>query len=204
MATSFFLLPPPLLLLLLLCLAQRGRACFCPPKHPQETFCQADVVLRAKVGDMKADVKGVDPVKYDIQHLSTLKGRQNRFDAIYTVPSSASCGVTLIKDVEYLFMGQVNRDGMLEISLCDFFQPWAAMSDEQKNLLLRYHMGCHCKIKPCRVLPCDAVSPRECWWMVSQGEQAREYACVKRSDGTCTWYRGPAFPVESLRNPDDD
>ncbi|XP_077474329.1 metalloproteinase inhibitor 2-like [Stigmatopora argus] len=199
MAKSF-LLP----LLLLLCLGQRGRACSCPPKHPQEMFCQADVVLRAKVGDMKADVKGLDPVKYFIEHVATLKGLENHFDAIYTAASSAACGVTLIKDVEYLFMVKVNHEGMLDISLCDFFQPWTAMSDEQKNLLLRYHMGCDCKIKPCHALPCDTLGPQECWWMVSKGEQAREYACVKRSDGSCAWYQGTAFPVERLQDVDDD
>nr|XP_061805746.1 metalloproteinase inhibitor 2-like [Nerophis lumbriciformis] len=183
--------------LVLLCLWRQTQACTCPPVHPQEAFCKADVVLRAVVGEVKADVKGAAPVMYRIQHIATLKGLEKKFGAIYTAVSSAACGVTLTKDVEYLFMGRVLGDGKLYISLCDFFQPWAALSATQKNLLQRYYMGCDCKIQLCYTIHCGISDPKACWWtdfhplmMMSKGNQARNFACLKRSDGSCVWQQG--------------
>ncbi|XP_077425528.1 metalloproteinase inhibitor 2-like [Vanacampus margaritifer] len=183
--------------LVLLCwgLQEEGaQACTCLPVHPQQVFCQKDVVV------IKAKVIGVMPgthveerlTKYDIEQTKNLKGSK-LFAAIYTPASSAACGVTLTKGTEYLLMGRLQSDGMLHISACDIYQPWDALGATQKKLLYWfYKKGCDCTIKSCFSYPCCMTSPTECLWtdhMSGKSDQARSSACIKTAKGCCTWHR---------------
>ncbi|XP_077389721.1 metalloproteinase inhibitor 2-like [Festucalex cinctus] len=189
--------------LVLLCLwglqEEGAQACTCLPLHPQQLYCQTDVVvIKAKVLDVMPGTQGkIGPTKYDIQHLTTFKGVEKLFAAIYTGPNSAACGITLTKGVEYLFMGRLQFDGTLHVSVCDLYQPWDALSEARKNVLARYGEGCSCTIKSCFAYPCCMTSLTECLWTdflpgkLSSGVlQAQNFACVKSSNGCCEWYRG--------------
>ncbi|XP_057673630.1 metalloproteinase inhibitor 2-like [Corythoichthys intestinalis] len=190
--------------LVLLCwwgLQEGTHACTCLPRHPQEIFCQSDVVITAKVGKVKDDGDFDQPIKYDIELTRTFKGPERLFHAIYTASSSAACGVILSKDTEYLLMARLHPDGTLHISSCDFYQPWRALTYTQKSLLDRYQQGCNCKIEPCYSLPCDVSGPNVCRWTdflpgVHRGNQTQNYACVRRRDDTCAWYKGRTSPVK--------
>ncbi|XP_019735017.1 metalloproteinase inhibitor 2-like [Hippocampus comes] len=191
------------LALVLLCLwgfQEVAQACTCLPVHPQQVFCKADVVV------IKAKVVGVTPgmhvegtlTKYDIKQRKNFKGTEKLFDAIYTAPGSAACGVTLTKGTEYLLMGRLQSDGSLRISVCDFYQPWKALSAVQKSLLYRYEKGCDCMIKSCFSFPCCKTTPTECLWTFLPGkmgydEQAQNFACIKKND-VCFWYRAAFIP----------
>ncbi|XP_077355810.1 metalloproteinase inhibitor 2-like [Festucalex cinctus] len=186
----------PLVLLCSWWLEEGTQACSCVPRHPQQVFCQADVVIRALVVRRKADYDGYKPVKYVIKQTKMFKGPKRDFDAIYTESNSAACGVALETSVTYLLMGRLELDGSLHITLCDFFQPWMSLSFPRRNLLRRYRLGCSCKITRCTSLPCGISSPAECLWTdflpvkMASGEQAQNFACIKRSYGYCAWYRG--------------
>ncbi|XP_077389741.1 metalloproteinase inhibitor 2-like isoform X2 [Festucalex cinctus] len=194
----------PLVLLCLWGLQEEGaQACSCFPIHPQQLYCQTDiVVIRAKVLGVMPGAQGKGrPTKYDIQHLMTFKGVKKLFAAIYTGPNSAACGVTLTTGTEYLLMGKLQSDGTLHVSLCDFHEPWDALSTT-KNLLSSYAEGCGCTIKSCFSFPCCMNGLTECLWTdflpgkMNSHDQAQNFACIKSSNGCCDWYRGAAGSVK--------
>ncbi|XP_028268756.1 metalloproteinase inhibitor 2b [Parambassis ranga] len=196
-----------------------AEACSCSPAHPQEAFCSSDVVIRAKaVGwqevDAGNDVYGnpIKRIKYDIKQMKMFKGPSQDIDAIYTAPSSAMCGVTLETNgkKEYLITGKVEKDGLMHVTLCDFIKPWEAMSPiQKKSLMQRYETGCDCKIARCSSIPCMISGPMECLWTdwvtdkQVNGDQAQHYACIKRSDDSCAWYRGAAPPTKYFLDIED-
>ncbi|XP_070245301.1 metalloproteinase inhibitor 2 [Bos mutus] len=212
-------LPLAFCFLLLGTLLPRADACSCSPVHPQQAFCNADIVIRAKAVNKKEVDSGNDiygnPIKriqYEIKQIKMFKGPDQDIEFIYTAPSSAVCGVSL--DIggkkEYLIAGKAEGNGNMHITLCDFIVPWDTLSATQKKSLNhRYQMGCECKITRCPMIPCYISSPDECLWMdwVTEkninGHQAKFFACIKRSDGSCAWYRGAAPPKQEFLDIED-
>lgn len=53
-------------------------------------------------------------------------------------------------------------------------------------------------------MPCASTGENECLWTdwlldnSLNGEQARQYACIRRSDTTCSWYRGGPPPEKDF------
>ncbi|KAJ8367543.1 hypothetical protein AAFF_G00315160 [Aldrovandia affinis] len=214
--SSFFV---TLTVFLLWRVSEIAEACSCSPVHPQQAFCNADVVIRAKVVAVQEVVSGNDiygnPIKriqYDIKQIKMFKGPAHDIEAIFTAPSSAVCGVTLEANgkKEYLIAGRPEADGKMHVTLCDLIMPWDTMSSTQKRgLSQRYDMGCDCKITRCPVLPCSISAPEECLWTdwVTEkkifGRQANHYSCIKRADGSCSWYRGMAPPKKEFMETED-
>lgn len=195
-----------------------AEACSCSPAHPQQAFCSSDVVIRARVVgsqviDAGNDIYGnaIKRVQYDVKTIKTFKGPNQNLDAIYTAPTSAVCGVTLeTNSQEYLIAGRLETDGTMHITLCDFIEPWEGLSATQKkSLAQRYEMGCDCKITRCTSIPCTISGPAEClWtdWVIEKsvnGNQAKHFACIKRSDDSCAWYRGSAQPKRDFLDIED-
>ncbi|XP_031206624.1 metalloproteinase inhibitor 2 isoform X2 [Mastomys coucha] len=176
-------------------------------------------MIRAKAVSEKEVDSGNDiygnPIKriqYEIKQIKMFKGPDKDIEFIYTAPSSAVCGVSL--DVggkkEYLIAGKAEGGGKMHITLCDFIVPWDTLSiTQKKSLNHRYQMGCECKITRCPMIPCYISSPDECLWMdwVTEksinGHQAKFFACIKRSDGSCAWYRGAAPPKQEFLDIED-
>ncbi|NP_001279470.1 metalloproteinase inhibitor 2 precursor [Callorhinchus milii] len=207
-------LAAPLSLLLFLRVQQIAEGCSCAPIHPQQAFCNADVVIRAKVVEGKEvssgdDIYGnpIQRIQYEIKQIKMFKGPAQSIEYIFTAPSSAICGVTLETSgrKEYLIAGKLERDGKMYITLCDFIVQWDMLTATQKKSLnQRYQMGCDCKIVRCPSIPCYITSRNECLWTdwVTEksinGRQAKHYACIKRSDDSCAWYRGVAPPRDEF------
>lgn len=69
--------------------------------------------------------------------------------------------------------------------------------------------ACVPQITRCPMIPCYISSPDECLWMdwVTEksinGHQAKFFACIKRSDGSCAWYRGAAPPKQEFLDIED-
>ncbi|XP_037112788.1 metalloproteinase inhibitor 2-like [Syngnathus acus] len=189
--------------LLCLWLLQEGaHACTCGAAHPQQALCHADVVIKAKVVGVMDDGDIFTPIKYNIKQTKMFKGPNKNFDVIYT-PSL--CGVTLSKGIDYLISGRVKSNHTLHVNLCNFLEPWDKLTAAQRsNLVHRYEMGCGCKITYCTSVPCAISSPAECLWTdyltegVVFGSQSRHFACVKRNDGSCAWYRGAEYPKKKF------
>ncbi|KPP77197.1 TIMP metallopeptidase inhibitor 2 precursor-like [Scleropages formosus] len=206
-------------LLLLWRVDRMTEACSCSPVHPQQAFCNADIVIRAKVVggrevDSGNDIYG-NPIKrtqYEIKQVKMFKGPDRDIESVFTAPSSSVCGVTLEYNgkKEYLIAGKAEGDGAMHVTLCDFIVPWDSLTATQKkSLTQRYEMGCDCKITRCTSMPCTIGSPEECLWTdwvlekSMSGSQASHYACIKRSDGSCAWYRGTAPPKNDFLDIED-
>lgn len=60
------------------------------------------------------------------------------------------------------------------------------------------------QINTCYTVPCASTGENECLWTdwlldnSLNGEQARQYACIRRSDTTCSWYRGGPPPEKDF------
>lgn len=197
-----------------------AEACSCSPAHPQQAYCNGDVVIRAKViagkeFDSGNDIYGnaIRRMKYDIKQIKMFKGPNREIDAVFTAPTSAMCGVTLEANgkKEYLFTGKLENDGTMHVTLCDFIEAWEDLSATQKKgLTQRYEAGCDCKITRCAAVPCAISAPEEClWtdWVIEKknviGPQAKHFACIKRGDGSCAWYRGAAPPKKEFMDIED-
>lgn len=65
------------------------------------------------------------------------------------------------------------------------------------------------QITHCTSIPCMISSPAECLWTdwvmekTVNGEQAKHFACIKRSDDSCAWYRGAAPPKKDFLDIED-
>ncbi|RXN10130.1 metallo ase inhibitor 2-like protein [Labeo rohita] len=225
-----------LVVLVLFRVGEIAEACSCSPVHPQQAFCNADVVIlcpcilypkthifhviRAKVVGKKEVDSGNDiygnPIKriqYEIKQIKMFKGPDRHIDVIFTAPSSAVCGVTNLDTTgkkEYLISGKAEANGKMHVTLCDLIMPWESMSATQKkSLSQRYQMGCDCKITRCATFPCEINAPEECLWTdwvtekIIHGRQSDHYACIKRGDGSCAWYRGVAPPKKEFLDVED-
>ncbi|XP_075889681.1 metalloproteinase inhibitor 2a [Nelusetta ayraudi] len=203
------------LLLLLWRADELAEACSCAPVHPQQAFCNADVVIRAKVvGEREVDAGNdiygnpIKRIQYEVKQIKMFKGPNQDIEAVFTAPVSAVCGVTLDASgkKEYLISGKAEAGGAaMQVTLCDYIMPWDFLSSTQKKgLSQRYQMGCECKIMRCPSLPCEISSPDECLWtdlMIDKqvyGLQANHYACIKRADDSCSWYRGVSSPKKEF------
>ncbi|XP_061741203.1 metalloproteinase inhibitor 2-like isoform X1 [Nerophis ophidion] len=174
----------PLVLLCMWQLQEGAQACTCPYDHPQTQFCQSDVAIKAKVVSEAAGEFEYD-VTYEIKLTKILKGPIRHYDTICTASSSAACGVTLEKGVEYFVTGQLKSDGSLRVSSCNYVVPWKSSHD---TLVEHFMMGCDCKITRCSSVPCGIGSPTECLWTNTFEGQDKQSACIKKSDGSCCWY----------------
>ncbi|NXD31630.1 TIMP2 inhibitor, partial [Ptilorrhoa leucosticta] len=208
------------LAVLLLGRVRPADACSCSPIHPQQAFCNADVVIRAKAVSAKEVDSGNDiygnPIKriqYEIKQIKMFKGPDQDIEFIYTAPSTAVCGRLLDTGgkKEYLIAGKSEGNGKMHITLCDLVSTWDSLTPTQKKSLnQRYQMGCECKISRCLSIPCFVSSSDECLWTDwameknnVDGRQAKHYACIKRSDGSCAWYRGMAPPKQEFLDIED-
>ncbi|XP_023995558.1 metalloproteinase inhibitor 2-like [Salvelinus sp. IW2-2015] len=80
------------------------------PSASSQAFCDADIVIRAKVVGKKALS---NEIKYDIQQIKMFKCPNQVIHAIYTASSPAACGVTLEINKEYLFTGKLETGGCM-------------------------------------------------------------------------------------------
>ncbi|XP_030061432.1 metalloproteinase inhibitor 4 [Microcaecilia unicolor] len=208
------LLVPGLLLFLTLRIQELVEACSCAPAHPQQQICDAAVVIRAKISSEKV-ISAADPfnsvkiIQYEIKQIKMFKGFEKIKDVqyVYTPFDSSLCGVKLEANNKkhYLLTGQISTDGKVHVHLCNYIESWDDLSPSQKRSLnQRYQMGCDCKITTCYTVPCSLNAPNEClWtdWLIERnlyGQQAKNYACIKRSDGSCSWYRGGPLPEKEF------
>ncbi|XP_021389835.1 metalloproteinase inhibitor 2 isoform X2 [Lonchura striata] len=177
-------------------------------------------VIRAKAVSAKEVDSGNDiygnPIKriqYEIKQIKMFKGPDQDIEFIYTAPSTAVCGRLLDTGgkKEYLIAGKSEGNGKMHITLCDLVSTWDSLTPTQKKSLnQRYQMGCECKISRCLSIPCFVSSSDECLWTDwameknnVDGRQAKHYACIKRSDGSCAWYRGMAPPKQEFLDIED-
>ncbi|NP_776898.2 metalloproteinase inhibitor 3 precursor [Bos taurus] len=190
-----------------------AEACTCSPSHPQDAFCNSDIVIRAKVVGKKLLKEGpFGTMVYTIKQMKMYRGftKMPHVQYIHTEASESLCGLKLeVNKYQYLLTGRV-YDGKMYTGLCNFVERWDQLTlSQRKGLNYRYHLGCNCKIKSCYYLPCFVTTKNECLWtdMLSNfgypGYQSKHYACIRQKGGYCSWYRGWAPPDKSIINATD-
>ncbi|XP_032827275.1 metalloproteinase inhibitor 4-like [Petromyzon marinus] len=185
------------------------QGCSCAPSHPQQAFCAAHLVTRARVvGEaVVAGPEGSASTQYEISLLQVFKGPGVPGDAthLYTNREGYLCGAKLKTDTEYLLAARRVED-RLRISLCDLAKPWASVSAAQaENLAGEYGRGCGvCSIKLCYASECDRSVPGECtgsyhdMFGLDGRRLSEEHACLQTEPrpgpspgpGTCQWVQG--------------
>ncbi|XP_063283643.1 metalloproteinase inhibitor 4 [Pelobates fuscus] len=207
-----------LLFVLTLHIKELADACSCAPTHPQQQMCDTEIVIRAKIISEKViqpskedSFDNTKLIQYEIKMIKMFKGFDKVRDIhfVYTPVDSSLCGVKLdaTNKKQYLLTGHIT-DGKVYIMLCNLIELWDDLSfSQKKSLNNRFQMGCDCKITTCYTIPCSVHEPNEClWtdWLIERrlyGQQAKSYTCIKRSDGSCSWYRGgPYIGKEFLGN----
>ena len=103
--------------------------------------------------------------------------------------------------------GGVDEAGLWRITShsCPMLLPPTPRSDPRVSDGL-----CYVQISRCLSIPCFVSSSDECLWTDwameknnVDGRQAKHYACIKRSDGSCAWYRGMAPPKQEFLDIED-
>lgn len=194
--------------LFFLTLKELTEACSCALAHPQQQFCSADIVVRARVIGEKI-ISSTDSfdstIQYEIKVIKIFKGYEKMTDIpyVYTPYESSVCGVRLdfTNKKEYLLAGNI-YDGRVRINMCGLVYIWESLSAFQIKSLsqphLGYQLGCECKIKICSMASCEhGPAEDECIWKDPQRTQIdRQHACIKLRNKVCSWY--PSIPDKSL------
>ncbi|KAM4676184.1 metalloproteinase inhibitor 3 [Discoglossus pictus] len=188
---------------------QSVEGCSCMHTHPQEAFCNSDIVIRAKVvGKKLMDDGPFGTLRYTVKQMKMYRGftKMPHVQYIYTEAYESMCGIKLeVNKYQYLITGSV-YDGKVYTGLCNLVEKWDKLTFAQrKGLNHRYHLGCNCKIKACYDLPCIITAKNECLWTrpLSDDYQAKNYACIKHKEGHCSWTRGWAPPYRKTINTTD-
>ncbi|CAI5786121.1 metalloproteinase inhibitor 3 [Podarcis lilfordi] len=87
-----------------------GEACTCVPIHPQDAFCNSDIVIRAKVVGKKLMKDGpFGTMQYTVKQMKMYRGfdKMPHVQYIYTEASESLCGVKLeVNKYQYLITGK--------------------------------------------------------------------------------------------------
>ncbi|XP_041935263.1 metalloproteinase inhibitor 3 isoform X1 [Alosa sapidissima] len=129
---------------------QLTEACSCALSHPQEAYCNSDIVIRAKVVGKKLLKDGpFGTMRYTIKQMKMYKGfeKMQHVQHIYTDASESLCGVKFdINKYQYLITGRV-FDGKVYTGLCNFNERWERLSlAQKKGINHRYQLGCNCRV----------------------------------------------------------
>ncbi|XP_056122523.1 metalloproteinase inhibitor 2-like [Rhinichthys klamathensis goyatoka] len=187
-----------LLVCLCVCVSE---SCTCFPAHPQELFCSSSLVMRAEVTGKKIlpgeiNTEGMEVVQYDIKVRKVFKGSSDRIKKIKHASTLEIMCTAILGHGQYLLSGYMDSYDRLSISMCDLIVRWDSLSLMQKNnIKYRYQKGCDCKISICTRQPCQPSSESECVlddWSYSRSEPLLEAACVRHTDGSCSWDTGTA------------
>ncbi|KAL9973211.1 hypothetical protein ACROYT_G019632 [Oculina patagonica] len=190
----------------LLAVAASSEACSCMPFHPQEGFCAADFVVRAKV--LSQEIQG-ESLVISLRILKTYKGaselnqtegiqvygsrQRSLFAKAYTPKESGICAVDwLTNDTVYLISGKI-INAKLRLHLCSsWVEEWSQVTQRQRVGVRRFYApNCGCQISPCYGNHCPKLSGcRLSQYMNPRGNDCewRHSYCLKNADGTaCSW-----------------
>ncbi|XP_067287745.1 metalloproteinase inhibitor 2-like [Pseudorasbora parva] len=192
----------PLCVALLLCVCVcLSESCTCDSGHPQEYFCSSDIVMRAEVTGEKIIPEddnrgGMREIQYEIKVIKVFKGSDKikQIQHVYTSVMSSVCG-TKLDHTQYLLSGNIMSD-KFSVTLCDYTKRWDSLSLMMKNnFKYRYQMGCDCKIFFCTEgRPCPSSRENECVLTGWSSWIDNEQACIRHSDGSCSWFTGTDTP----------
>nr|XP_022296966.1 metalloproteinase inhibitor 3-like [Crassostrea virginica] len=173
-------------------------ACSCLRQHPQTKFCDADIVIKAKI--LRRNSTGptqFDDVMYTVQVLYDYKNQRNyqyshEIQHIYTPSNSATCGSYLEIGGEYIIFVYISQ-GKWGTSLCNGNALTSSLNSQQRDAyeLGYYKTGCSCEIKECVSMEeqCPPPAPNTC--VIKQND---DFQCFylhntcRREPSGCAWH----------------
>ncbi|CAH1783550.1 unnamed protein product [Owenia fusiformis] len=198
-------------------------SCSCMPAHPQEHFCNADFVIKAKFkGKKLLYSKNINEVEgHNITHrfpteimyhtrISKVYKETEAYNGVshtslYTAAEGAACGVTDLKEqTKYLISGNV-VGGKARTGTCEWVQEWNKVHVRyRKGVQFIMEKHCDCKVVPCfDKETCDKLNKEykkgkenQCAWpfLDDPTNCYSTYAmCQKRKEGGCQWTRPKAW-----------
>uniref|UniRef100_A0A8C1SLS7 Metalloproteinase inhibitor 4 n=1 Tax=Cyprinus carpio TaxID=7962 RepID=A0A8C1SLS7_CYPCA len=170
---------------------QVAEGCKCLQRHPQQVFCESDIVIRAKViGNVASTLPNL--VAFNIKVITKYKPSIKK-DIRVIYSTKTSCGAHL-ENGEYLLSGNI-VNGVMVFGLCDLVWRWDQLSSVQKGNLSMYQRGCVCEITSCTGASCLTKKPqRKCLIGVKNAlsldyEDALQAVCLPCRDGSCKWQK---------------
>ena len=127
-----------LVFLTLIGLISSCMACSCMPFTVEKHFCESDSVIQLKVNTDKQDIDtkndGLISYGIEIQKIFKIDERVTQIlesdPKIWTSDSSASCGQTFSKDVQYIIAAYF-IDNKLTVSSCGFHRLLDDLDDQE-------------------------------------------------------------------------
>jgi metalloproteinase inhibitor 3 len=128
-------------------ISKTSDACMCMPSHPQESYCNADYVIYAKLVGRRMinnNYGGRDTV-YKLNIKKTFKMSEAaqmylKKSTIITSSSESTCGIHLHMNKLYAIAARGHR-----LSLCDFVKEYSFLTPVQKRgFAVAYKHGCDC------------------------------------------------------------
>uniref|UniRef100_A0A3P8X651 TIMP metallopeptidase inhibitor 4 n=1 Tax=Cynoglossus semilaevis TaxID=244447 RepID=A0A3P8X651_CYNSE len=168
--------------------------CSCHPAHPQQLFCTAEIVIRAKISGEKivSPSNSSSPYMKMIQYeIKMIKVRTVDLLLLFI-------GVLKYWSIVTKEKSNLEEETFPESSILSSCPVQGGVRGQSSTLLL-----CP-QINTCYTVPCASTGDNECLWTdwlldnSLNGEQARQYACIRRFDTTCSWYRGGPPPEKDF------
>ena len=127
-------------------------ACSCMPFTVEQHFCKSDSIFQMRVISDKQEIDTKDNglVSYDIKIEKIFKSNEKvnkKLDSapkIWTSDSSASCGLTFIKDQVYIVAGYL-VDNKLMASSCGLHRKVDDLEEEEKKFFDAEYRSVKCE-----------------------------------------------------------
>ncbi|XP_064632874.1 metalloproteinase inhibitor 3-like [Lineus longissimus] len=203
-------------LLILYGLVVYAESCSCQQSHPQDQYCKADFVIKARVkGNEKLYTKYLGKNYETGEKISYRRPYQQRYTVkimkiykgedvlknvskqhLITALNGAMCGVSLQQGTKYVIMGSIEK-GKMHTDLCQFNQRWSSLNGRERKSLNSYGKQCkQCEIQVCYRTDCKADNTSNiCSW--DQQHYARDCylssVCTKHDKDTCRWSKNSYF-----------
>ncbi|KAL3852537.1 hypothetical protein ACJMK2_016163 [Sinanodonta woodiana] len=216
-----------ILVILLVAAVDCSSACSCAQSHKQDHFCRAEFVAKVHVKkeeivykkqeyvvkdeETEMNITKVDryPIlrKYHLRITKFFKGKEmeqqsnNSLTYVQTSYYDSLCGVELKPRTKYLISGFASQDGVLQISLCSWVEPWNSLTvREKKGVQYLYKKNCDCKVQishgPMFIESASDVGKSCLWNVATDPDQCydRHSICVRDINaGECRWSKNKYF-----------
>lgn len=189
----------------LLAVVSASEACSCMPSHPQESFCRADFVVRAKVLSQEIQEESL---VIGLRILKTFKGaselnqtegiqvygsrQRSLFAKAYTHKDGAACGVDWLENGKVYFITGKIFNSKLKLHLCRWIAKWSQVTQRQRAGARRFYgPNCDCQISPCYGDNCPKLkgcNTSEYFNPTNNDCEWRHTYCLKNTNVTaCAW-----------------
>ncbi|XP_063703899.1 tissue inhibitor of metalloproteinase [Culicoides brevitarsis] len=184
-------------------------ACSCMPSHPQETYCNADYVIVARILSRRAVQNHRFVYKIDIRKEYKMSEKAHHYlkhGRIFSAGNDGMCGIDFKLGELYLIAGSSPNVG-----ICNYVKQYSKMTlVEKRGVAGGYKKGCECKINygynnlfesRNRIGGCEWKGPwNECETDFGVCVPSRGYRDANNKPTKCHWRRSNPY-MACIRDP---